>query len=405
MSNLTVGNMITFHGKTSNETLDNILRELTHKVIMPSYLPIPIRKKIFRTRWKTKLETEPIEIELNGKTIKFKHIDNVPNSRQAFFQAMDAMATKEDWRRFPKLLEALWFQAKRTFKPGDWPRMIRKAGETDNLGPIFEAARVPARTGMALNRHEVAQELMTALVWNVTDVAERRFWRIDRLSQALRDSMKVIELLQEEEHQLHGLAKAEFEKTGQHPLHRDPQLMAHPVIFAAALCVKPTPTDGKPRQHGQTEGKPEEFLPVLKKYAELMLERWPEGKGLLELHPHSAYIDPNGVEYLMEKGKFLAVASPLMQGFRWAAQALEGDPMAREFKSRSKVLAKEVKSAVAAEGHKNQRGQEMYDRVFKTKRPNTRIPRGTQPYWRSAERPVVEGSPSAKSETEHEAGA
>lgn len=347
--------MITFRGKTSNEILDKILQEVTYKVIMPSYLPVPTRKKLFRTRWKSQLSTEPIEIELDGKTLKFRHIEDVPNSRKAFFQAMDAMATKSDWERFPKLLEALWLHAKRTFRDGDWPRMIRKAGAAGNLGPIFDVARKPARTGMVLNRSEIVQEFLSAIVWGVTAEGdgEKRGgpWRGDATAQAVRDSAKVIAFLQEEEHQLRGLAAIEFEKTGQHPLNLDPQFMAHPVLFAAAAIVK--------------HGRREEFLPVLKKYAELMLERWPEGKGLLELHPHNAYIDPKSVEYLMEKGKFLVVASPILKGFEWAVQALEGDPMADAFKSRRDAVVDEVQSALAAEGPKNTRGQQMYDRIFK----------------------------------------
>lgn len=337
--------MITF-GKSSNETLQNILRELSHKVILPSYLPVPLRKKVFRTRWKAKLEIEPIEIEVNERRFRFRHIDKVPNARKEFFRAMEHMETKEDWQQLPKLLEALWWHAQRKFEPGDWPRIIRKAGKTGNLGPIFDACKNPSRTGMKLDSSEKVQEFMSALVWQTTDAK----WSLKATTIAARGAEKVIGFLYEDGHQHAGQAKVEFEKTGHFPLKKDPQLMATPVLFAAAMIVK--------------HGKREEYLPMLKKYGEVMLERWPVGKGLLELHPHTAYIDPNGVEYLMEKGKFLTVASPILKGFDLAIEALGDEPMGHAIRSRRDAVASEVQSALASKEQKNKRGEQMYERVF-----------------------------------------
>ncbi|CAN8096421.1 unnamed protein product [Discula destructiva] len=341
-----LGNVITFR-KTSNETLDSILRELHSKVILPSYLPIPLQNRIFRTRWKAKLEIEPIEIEVEGQQIKLRHIPLAPNAKKELFKALDAMQTKQDWAQLPKLLEGLWYHARRNLVPGVWPRIVRKAGMTGNLGPIFEACQRPERTGMRLSRPEVAQEFMSALVWEATEAG----WSVGATRQAVDGAVKVVAFLQEEGHQLTGPAKAAAEKAGWHPLKRDPQMMAHPVLFAAAMVV----------MHGRRD----EYMPVLKKYAQLMLERWPEGKGLLELHPHVAYVDEASACYLMEKGKFLIVASPILKGFELAMEAFGSDPMAEEIKSRRDALAEEVQSALSAKEHKNKRGQQMYDRVFK----------------------------------------
>lgn len=347
MSQSSVGNVVSFRGKTSNETLDRILNDLSRKVIIPASLPVPLQKKIFRTRWKTKLDLEPIEIEVDGKPFKFRHIAAVPNSRKSLFAAMAAMQTKQDWEKLPKLLEALWFHAARKFPDGDWPRIIRAAGAAGSLGPIFEAARKPARTGLRLARHETAQEFMSAIAWQVAGAR----WAADAAARGARDAGKVIAFLQDKDHQLSGLARTEADKKGMHPLKRDPQMMAHPVVFAAAMVAR--------------HGRRDEFLPVLRKYGELMLERWPENTGLLGLHPHAAYVDPDGVEYMMEKGKFLVVASPILKGFDFAIEALGDDPMGAAIKSRRDVVAAEVESALAATDKKNRRGQEMYDRVFK----------------------------------------
>lgn len=337
--------MITF-GKSSNDTLKNILRELSHKVILPSYLPVPLRKKVFRTRWKAKLEQEPIEIEVNERRFRFRHIDKVPNARKELFRAMDHMQTKDDWHQLPKLLEGLWWHAQRKFEPGVWPKIIRKAGKTGNLGPIFEACKNPARTGMKLDSSEKVQEFMSALVWQTTDAK----WSLKATTTAARDAAKVVGFLYEDGHQHTGQAKVDFEKTGQFPLKKDPQVMATPVLFAAAMIVK--------------HGKREAYMPMLKKYGEVMLERWPAGKGLLELHPHTAYIDPNGMEYLMEKGKFLTVAAPILKGFDWAIEALDSDPMGPAIKSRRDAVASEVQSALTSKEQKNKRGQQTYERLF-----------------------------------------
>lgn len=259
---------------------------------------------------------------------------------------MDHMQTKDDWQKLPKLLEALWWHAQRKFEPGDWPRIIRKAGKTGNLGPIFDACHNPARTGMKLDNSELVQEFMSAIVWQTTDAN----WSLKATTTAARAAEKVVALLHEEGHQHTGQAKTEFEKTGQFPLKRDPQVMATPVLFAAAMIVK----------HGMRE----EYLPMLKKYGGVMLERWPESKGLLELHPHTAYIDPQGMEYMMEKGKFLIVASPILKGFDWAIEALGSDPMGQAIKSRREAVDNEVRSALASKEPKNQRGEQMYARIF-----------------------------------------
>lgn len=281
--------------------------------------------------------------------VRFRHLDKVPSARKEFFRAMDHMQTKDDWQQLPKLLEAIWYHAHRKFEPGDWPRIIRKAGKTGNLGPIFDACKNPSRTGMKLDSSEKVQEFMSALVWQTTEAK----WSLKATTVAAHGAEKVVGFLYEDAHQLTGQAKVEFDKTGQFPLKKDPQVMATPVLFAAAMIVM--------------HGKREEYLPMLKKYGQVMLDRWPAGKGLLGVHPHTAYIDPNGVEYLMEKGKFLTVASPILKGFDLAIEALGSDPMGKAIRSRRDAVASEVQSALASSEHKNKRGEQMYARVFPEK--------------------------------------
>ncbi|KAF3770477.1 hypothetical protein M406DRAFT_247642, partial [Cryphonectria parasitica EP155] len=342
------GSIITF-SRSSNEDLDKILKELTHKIILPSYLSVPQRKKLFRSRWKHKLEQDPIEIELDDQRIRLRHIDSaggaVPAARRMLYQAMDNMRTTNDWQKLPGLLEALWFNANRRFLPSDWPKIVRKAGQAGHMGPVFEAMKNPGRTGLKLDSSETVQEVMTAVVWQ----AASEGWTAGATERAYRNAERVIQFLAEEGHQLQGQAKTTFEKTDRFPLRKDPQVLATPLLLAAAMVVK--------------HGKDGEHMKRLRVYAQIVLEQWPENKGLLELHPHEAYVDPEGMAYLMERNRFLTVAAPILRGFDLAVEALGADEMGQELKSRRNAVSAEVHDALAAV-EKGKRGATMYEKCF-----------------------------------------
>lgn len=349
MFSLAVGNVITF-SKSSNPALDNTIEELQRKVILPSYLPVPQRKKIFRARWKLKLEQNPIEIEVDGQKIRFRHLNSaggeVPSARRLLWQALDGMKTKGDWQKLPKLLEALYFNANARFEHSDWPKLVRKAGLSGNLGPIFEAMRDPVRTGMKLDASEKIQEIMSAIVWEAASAG----WTAAATERALRNADKVVQFLQQDVHQLGAQASKVWAEKERHPLKRDPQVLATPLLLAAVMAV--------------THGKASEYAGLMRKYAQVVVERWPEGKGLLELHPQEAYVDPEGMAYLMERNKFLQVAAPILRGFDVAIEGLGGHGLAAQIKSRRDALAEEVQAALATEEAKGRRGAVMYEKCF-----------------------------------------
>lgn len=347
---IAVGNVLTFT-KSSNPTLDGIIEEMQHKIILPSYLPVPQRKKIFRSRWKLKLEQNPIEIEVDNKKIRFRHINSaggeVPNATKLLYRAMDNMQTKDDWQKLPKLLEGLWANANCRFEHTDWPKIIRRAALSGNLGPIFEALKNPKKTGLKLDSSEKVQRVMSALVWEAADAG----WTPPATERALRNAEKVIAFLEQEAHQLRGQAKEIWEKRGRFPLKRDPQVLMTPLLLAAMLVAR--------------HGKGAEYGDKMRKYAQVVLEKWPAGKGLLELHPHESYIDPEGMAYVMEKNKFLEVAAPILRGFDLAIEGLGRHGLAQEMKSRRDAVAEEVQAALAADETKGRRmGAVMYEKCF-----------------------------------------
>ena len=342
------GNVITF-SKTSNAELDGLLHEMQQKIILPSVLRLAQRKKIFRERHKEKLELEPIEIEIDGKRTKFRYLDyrngDVPNTRKIFFQALDSMKTKEDWQKLPKLLEALHYNARRKFEVSDWPKIVRKAGLSGNLGPIIDAVKRPKMTGFKLDMSEKVQEIMTLIVWAATEAG----WSISSLNTALKSAERILEILGEEGHEPHTADKGRAELIKERfPLKRDPQILATPLFLTAMLTVR----------HGKTE-----HADRMRRYAQVIVSQWPEGKGLLELHPHEAYVDVEGTAYLMEKNKFVLAASPILKGFDLAVEGLSSD-LASQIKLRRDPLAAEVRGALEADDMKKGRGKYLYEKCF-----------------------------------------
>lgn len=341
-------NLITF-SKTSNAELDSLLHEMQQKIILPSVLPQTERKKIFRERYKEKLELEPIEIEIDGKRIKFRYLDyrkgEVPTTRKIFFKALDNMKTKEDWQKLPKLLEALQHHARRKFEVSDWPKIVRKAGMSGNMGPIIESVKMPERTGFKLDMSEKVQEIMSLIVWEAAEAG----WSISSLNTALKSAERILEALNGEGHELHTRDKEHAELIkDRFPLRRDPQILATPLFLTAMLAVK----------HGKAE-----HADRMRRYAEVIVSQWPDGKGLLELHPHEAYVDVEGTAYLMEKNKFVLVASPILKGFDLAMEGLSSD-LASQLKLRRDPVAAEVRSALESDDMKKGRGKYLYDKCF-----------------------------------------
>lgn len=342
-----VSNVIAFT-KSSNSTLDGILHDLQHKVILPSHLSLAQRKKLGRGRWKTKLEQSPIEIEIDDQKIQFRHLSgpggDIPSSRGMLYRAIENMQTKDDWQKLPKLLEALYFNANRKFQYSDWPKIVRKAGTSGNLGPIFDGAKRPERTGLKLDKSETVQEFMLAVVLQVAKAE----WVETAAARGLQNAEKVLVMLNDKKHLPRGQAKVEMELSSRFPLARDPQILATPLCLAAVLV-------------SHNKNIPE-YQEKLRTYTRQLLESWPEGQGLLELHPHEAYVDNEGMRYLMDKNKFLAVAAPILKGFNLAIEGLDSD-MASSLKSRRDALADEVAAALAEVGE-GRRGRIIYEKCF-----------------------------------------
>lgn len=280
------------------------------------------RKKIRRGRWKEKLEQQPIELEIDDVKYQLKHLDGcggeIPDTRVILWKAMSQMKTKEDWQILPKVMQAL--SHARKLNDNTWASMIRRAGQEGNMGPVFELAKRPLNNGLRVDSHEKAQKFMTGVVREVGTA----MWSEHAVAKGLRDAEKILHILNDKNHK---------PRSGYWVnMSRDPAFLAVPMTMAAVLVSK----HGKAEQYGAT----------LRKYADAVLEKWPEGKGLLSIYPDAEYLKEGGVNYLMQKSQFLVTLAPILKGFELAGQMLDGD-VAAQVASRAVKLHEEKYSAQA----------------------------------------------------------
>lgn len=306
----------------SNDELNNILSEIQKKIVLPAQLPLYQRKKIRRGRWKEKLEQQPIELEIDDVRYQLKHLDGcggeVPDTRVILWKAMSQMKTKEDWQILPKVMQALSYARK--LNNDTWASMIRRAGQAGNMGPVFELAKRPLNDGLRVDSHEKAQKFMTGVVHEVGTA----LWSEPAVIKGLRDAEKILHILNDENHR----PRSGYWMN----MSRDPAFLAVPMTMAAVLVSK----HDKAEQYGAT----------LRKYADAVLGKWPEGKGLLSIYPDAEYLKEGGANYLMHKSQFLVTLAPILKGFELAEQVLDGE-VAAQFASRAATLREEKYSAQA----------------------------------------------------------
>lgn len=148
--------------ETENKELNELLKNVQEKIILPAYLPEEQRKRVFDPKKRQQLQQNPIDIELDGLEHRFTYIDrfkDVPNSKKVMNKAIAYMQTKEDWDNLETLL-AGFQKAGIKIQDYQWAKLIRIAGLRDNIYAIIDCAKQSRKTGLTLNnRVEVVQLL------------------------------------------------------------------------------------------------------------------------------------------------------------------------------------------------------------------------------------------------------
>ncbi len=341
--------------QTSNAKLDKTLAEIRQLIILPSYLSFDQRKQMYKQKYKEKLESDPITMQIDSEIIRFRHVDifSLPNTQKIFKEALSEMRTPEDFRLIPKLLEGICVHAGRKLPWQELVRIVRKTSSNDCLYVALDCVAASKRTGFRLTRSEVVNDLLTALQKDVIDSQ----YSEEKTRKALAWSERIIEMLEDPNHK--PSSKEQLRWSRGFPLNRDPQVLATRLHLAAARAVKHNGGE-------DVDGK-------VAKYAEELTRLWTSEGGLLSLHEKKAYNDSDRMRYLRQPNQFLWYASPILSGLRLAAQVTDGTVAARLAEITAAVdaevqwalgeVAGEGKTATNAEGQ-TLRGMTMYNTLF-----------------------------------------
>lgn len=337
---------ITQFTPTSSPALDSLLNEIRTKIILPYYLPMSQRKKLYTPKWEKKLQSDPIIIEIDGEVLKFRYQNpatDIPNTRKSVVRAVSQFETAEDFANLKPLLEGLAYTG-RYIAPAIYVKILRLAGKKGRIYDIIDCARSVRQTRFKLNASEKVNELLHFVQMKARDAD----WDEAETRQALRWAEMVVEMLHEEEHQPKR-PKNEPPVPGERPLSRDPMVVAAPLHLAAVLAT----------QHAAGE----EIEEKVRKLARDVVAFWPEGQGLKNVYPSELYADVNKMGYLNIPSKFVTLAAPLLHGLETAIKVVEPE-LAGQLQTRRDTLAAEIKEAREALPSVRRRGEVIYRKFY-----------------------------------------
>ncbi|RWA09997.1 hypothetical protein EKO27_g5122 [Xylaria grammica] len=318
---------ITHFTPTSSPALDSLLNDIRTKIILPAYLPMSQRKKIYSPKWEKKLQSDPIIIEIDGEVLKFRYqniMTDVPNTRKSLIDAISQFETPADFANLKPLLEGVHY-AGRKLRHAFYAKILRVVGAKGHVYAIIDCARSIRRTGYKLDSSEKVNEVLHYVQMKARDAA----WNEAETRQALRWAEMVIDMLHDEAHQPQR-HKDESILPGEMPLTRDPMVLAAPLHLAAVLVAQ--------RKAG------EETLDKVHKLARDIVALWPEDKKLKELQPSQLYANMDKLGYLLRPTKFVAIATPLLHGLETAVKVVKPE-LASQLQTRCNTLAAEIKAA------------------------------------------------------------
>lgn len=333
---------------TASPELDTALSTIREKIILPSYLTLAQRKKIISPKWAKRLQADPVTLEIDGEVFKFRYMDpfsgEIPNTRKSVVQAIEKFdgASDADFKNLRPLLEGV-HAAGRRLDDDFFAKILRVVGMKGRVFELVELARGAKKTGLKLDTSEKVNEILHFLQLKALDAE----WSRAETEHALRQAEVVLELLEEEVH----APKTYIE--GDLPLRRDPQVLVAPLHLAAALVVKGGVKD-------------EKVVAKVNKLASTAVKIWPAGQGLRKLHPLRSYVEDQGMGYLLDANKFVALTTPLLHGLQLASQAVTEPGLAAEVQSRAETLRGEIQSAIgeAVKKGENGRGETVYQKFF-----------------------------------------
>ncbi|KAK4978404.1 hypothetical protein LTR66_010606 [Elasticomyces elasticus] len=183
---------------TSSSELDEVLETLRSKYFVPAYLNKRQRNLIYRDKYRTQLENEPINATLGDEDVPLEHIDrtkDVPKRLPLLQKAVSLMREKEDWEQVGSMLEGLR-TSKAVVKADYMERLVRKANEAGMQHVILRCLQQADKTGLTLRDPRVLEQVLHGL----RERAQSGEWAEESVLHAIKQADEVARLLEHEEH-------------------------------------------------------------------------------------------------------------------------------------------------------------------------------------------------------------
>lgn len=181
---------------TSSE-LDSVLSTFREDVFLPAHLTRTHRKRVFNRKIATKLEEEPVKVDVSGEEFRLRHVEKTrqPDSVKGLFQAVSLMKDKKDWDNLPIIFEGMK-TAGRKYKLHHLEKLVRKAGMAGRQDAILECARRVSKTDFVLRDASLVRQVM----WWIQYKAVSNDWDAKNTQRALSIAEQISVLLEDPIH-------------------------------------------------------------------------------------------------------------------------------------------------------------------------------------------------------------
>ncbi|KAK0621143.1 hypothetical protein B0T17DRAFT_533073 [Bombardia bombarda] len=337
--------VITFSKSVSPEIKDE-LQKIRDEIILPTYLAPEQQKMIYNPKYEKKLQKNPITMEIDGEVVNFGYRDRMamPNTQVLMRHVAKGMKTPADFNNLSALLEGVVKQAHRKLHKDVLEKFVVQAQYSGCMKVIMDCVTNAKKTGFKPNTPRLIDTLVTAIQRDAIDSG----FSMKKTEQARRRIQTVLEILEVNE-----LEKVRRNTKTTGPtivLHRDPTTLAARLHMAAAMAAKHY--DGKDLDGSVT------------KYAEELVQLWPEGKGLGNLYPAEYYKRNELMRHLAFRPRFFGVAAAIANGFLLAAEVVTAPELASQLRTRGATVKAEAEALLATAAGDNSRSTELFNKLF-----------------------------------------
>ncbi|KAH8154269.1 uncharacterized protein LAJ45_02037 [Morchella importuna] len=148
--------------KTSNEELDELLRDLRENYFIPAHLPKEYLRLATRPKNHDRLLSDPVSIMLDDEPYTLTPKPERPGTPVSMFKkALDLMSEKSDYATIPELIRG-YYQANGALSSTFLHRMVRHLIRVGRVEVLMDIARSADKTDFRFQRR-LARDFMMAL--------------------------------------------------------------------------------------------------------------------------------------------------------------------------------------------------------------------------------------------------